>query len=142
MAEAPWIEVSLRPPSVAFASRPSAPAAAAQGADLIRPSNRFLVWQRDRRWPRVLSAVLLVASVVFVALFLVGWPRLQCTSLYYDLVRLRTEVDELELRHRTLSLELESERSPSRLASQASALGLEPPPAPTAGDPNQAQVQQ
>ena len=28
------------------------------------PSNRFLVHQRDRRWPRVLSSVLLVAAVV------------------------------------------------------------------------------
>ena len=55
------------------------------------PSNRFLTPQRDRRWPHVLSALLLVAAVVVVALGVVGWPRLRSTSIPYELIRLRAK---------------------------------------------------
>jgi len=95
------------------------------------PTNRFLILQRDRRWPRVLSAVLLVSGAVLVVLFLVGWPRLRCTSIHYELIHLRAEVVDLERRHHALSVELESERSPRRLALQAAGLGLVPATAPT-----------
>jgi hypothetical protein len=91
------------------------------------PSNRFLTPQRDRRWPHVLSAVLVVSAVVLIVLFLVGWPRLQSTSIHYELTRLRAEVQELERTQRRLRLELEQVRSPSRLGEQAMALGLHPP---------------
>ena len=91
------------------------------------PSNRFLTPQRDRRWPYVLSALLLVALVVVVALGLVGWPRLKSTSIHYELIRLRAEVAQLEQRERSLRLELERERSPESLAERARDLGLVPP---------------
>jgi hypothetical protein len=97
---------------------------------ITSPTNRFLIPQRDRRWLRVLGLVLVVSSVVLVALFLVGWPRLTSTSVHYDLMRLRAEVAELERRERALRIELESERNPATLAERASALGLGPP-APT-----------
>ena len=73
------------------------------------PSNRFLTPQRDRRWPHVLSVVLLVSGIVLTALILVGWPRLRSTSIYYELNRLRTEVDELQRRQHELLVELERE---------------------------------
>jgi hypothetical protein len=100
----------------------------------IGPTNRFLVAQRDSRWPRVLTTVLLVASVVVVVLMLVGWPRLESTSVHYDVLRLRAAVEALEERERTLSLELESQRAPRELAGRARELGLSPPspPAPPA----------
>ena len=91
------------------------------------PSNRFLVPQRDRRWPHVLSIVLGMSAVVLLALFLVGWPRLQSTSIYYDLILIRAEVRELERRERELRLELEMERNPSRLTDRAFEAGLVPP---------------
>ena len=94
------------------------------------PSNRFLTPQKDRRWPHVLSALLVVAAVVVVALGLVGWPRLKSTAIHYELITLRGEVARLEQRQRSLQLELERERSPERLAGHARALGLVPP-APT-----------
>ena len=47
---------------------------------VIGPSNRFLIPQRDRRWPQVLSALIGVSAMVMVALALVGWPRLRSTS--------------------------------------------------------------
>jgi len=101
------------------------------------PSNRFLVPQRDRRWPHVLSIVLLMSAVVLVALFLVGWPRLQSTSIRYELIRLRAEVRELERRERELSLELELERNPGSLAERAIEAGLVPPtPETMAADGN------
>jgi hypothetical protein len=90
------------------------------------PSNRFLVPQRDRRWPHVLSVVLFMSAVVLVTLFLVGWPRLENTSIHYDLIQLRDEVTELERRHRELSLELEVVRNPSALAEHAQSIGLAP----------------
>jgi hypothetical protein len=101
---------------------------------IAAPTNRFLTPQRDRRWPHVLSFVLMVSAVVLLALFLVGWPRLKSTSLHYDLTRLRAEVEELERRQRALRLELESERNPAELARQARALGLQPP-TPSALEP-------
>ena len=91
------------------------------------PSNRFLTPQRDRRWPHVLSALLLVAAVVVAALGLVGWPRLRSTSIHYELIRLRAEVSQLEQRERSLRLELERQRSPERLADRARDLGMVPP---------------
>jgi hypothetical protein len=83
--------------------------------------------QRDRRWPHVLSALLVVSVVVVLALGLVGWPRLKSTSIHYELIRLRAEVAEFEQLERSLRLELERERSPERLALRAERLGLVPP---------------
>lgn len=94
------------------------------------PTNRYLVHQRDRRWPRVLSSVLLLAAVVLGILLLVGWPRLRSTSLHYDLIVLRAEVLELEQRQRNLALLVECERSPLTLTERARELGLVPPPPP------------
>jgi hypothetical protein len=102
---------------------------------VIDPSNRFLIPQRDRYWPQVLSALIGVSTVVVMALALVGWPRLKSTSIHYELIRLRAQVEALEQRQRNLRLELEYERSPERLAKRARALGLVPP-APT-GQPAQ-----
>ena len=93
---------------------------------VVGPSNRFLVPQRDRRWPHVLSTFLLLAVLVVGSLGLVGWPRLKITSIHYDLIRLRAEVDELESRERALRLDLEYRRSPRVLAAQAAELGLVP----------------
>jgi hypothetical protein len=75
----------------------------------------------------VLSVVLFMSAVVLVALFLVGWPRLENTSIHYDLIQLRADVEELERRERTLRLELELFRSPTELAAEARAAGLVPP---------------
>jgi hypothetical protein len=91
------------------------------------PSNRFLTPQRDRRWLHVLSAVLLVSVVVLSLLFLVGWPRLRSTSIHYQLIRLRAEVEDLERHRHRLQVELERQRSPVRLGQRASDLGLRPP---------------
>jgi hypothetical protein len=93
---------------------------------VIGPSNRFLIPQRDRRWPQVLSTLIGVSAMVMVALALVGWPRLRSTSIHYELIRLRAEVAELEQRERALRLELERERSPERLAARARELGMVP----------------
>lgn len=95
-----------------------------------RPTNRFLVRQRDRRWLHVLTSVLGLAGLLVAVLFLVGWPRLQSTSLHYDLIRLRAEVRELERQERSLALELEEVRSPLLLAEKARELGLQPAPPP------------
>ena len=94
---------------------------------VVGPSNRFLVPQRDRRWPHVLSTFLLLAVLVVGVLGLVGWPRLKITSIHYDLIRLRAEVEQLQSRQRALSLELEYQRSPRILAARAGELGLVPP---------------
>jgi hypothetical protein len=93
---------------------------------IVGPSNRFLVPQRDRRWPHVLSTFLLLATMVVGVLGLVGWPRLGITSVHYDLIRLRAEVGQLQARERALRLELEHWRSPPVLAVRALGLGLEP----------------
>ena len=90
------------------------------------PSNRFLLPQRDRRWPHVLGALLVVAAVMVLALGLVGWPRLKSTAIHYELIRLRAEVSELDQHERGLRLELERERSPERLAVRARELGMVP----------------
>jgi hypothetical protein len=90
------------------------------------PSNRFLIPQRDRRWLHVLSLLLMVSALVVLALGLVGWPRLKSTSIHYELIRLRSQVAELEQRQRSLMLELELERSPEHLAALALALGMVP----------------
>jgi len=92
----------------------------------LSSSNRFFIPQRDHRWPHVLTALLAVSVLVVVALGLVGWPRLKSTSIHYELIRLRAQVRELEQRERDLTLELESERSPQRLAERAGRLGLVP----------------
>jgi hypothetical protein len=94
---------------------------------VIGPTNRFLVPQRDRRWPHVLSTFLCLAVLVLGVLGLVGWPRLKITTIHYDLISLRAEVAQLELRERALRLELEYQRSPQVLAERATALGLVPP---------------
>jgi len=93
---------------------------------VVGPSNRFLVPQRDRRWPHVLSSFLFLAVLVVGTLGLVGWPRLKSTSIHYELIGLRAQVRELEQRERQLMLELEGERNPQRLAQRAHALGLVP----------------
>ena len=103
--------------------------------DGIGPSNRFLIPQRDRRWPHVLSLLLMVSALVVLALGLVGWPRLRSTSIHYELIGLRAQVAELEQRQRSLMLELEHERSPENLAARARALGMVP--AAPAGFPAQ-----
>jgi hypothetical protein len=90
------------------------------------PSNRFLIPQRDRRWPHVLTALLLVSTMVVLALALVGWPRLKSTTIHYELIQLRAQVAELEERERVLRLELERERSPDHLARRAAELGMVP----------------
>ena len=82
------------------------------------PSNRYLVPERDRRWPRVLTTVLLAATTLFVALLLVGWPRLRSTSVHYEVTRLRAELHELEQHEQMLALELERSRNPAWLAEQ------------------------
>jgi hypothetical protein len=93
---------------------------------VVGPSNRFLVAQRDHRWPHVLSTFLLLAVLMVGVLGLVGWPRLRITSIHYDLIRLRAEVGELTLRERALRLDLELRRSPVELAARAAELGLVP----------------
>lgn len=95
---------------------------------VIGPTNRFLIAQRDRRWPRALTAALLTAGVVALVLLTVGWPRLESTSVHYDLLALRAEVRQLEARERQLRLELEQVRAPARLGRRAAGLGLAPPP--------------
>ncbi len=90
------------------------------------PSNRFLTPQRDRRWPHVLSGVLLVSGVVLTALFLVGWPRLRSTTIHYELIRLRSEVEMLQRREHSLRVELEQERNPVRVGERAERLGMRP----------------
>ncbi len=94
---------------------------------VLGPSNRFLTPQRDRRWPHVLSGVLLVSGIVLTALFLVGWPRLRSTTIHYDLIRLRSEVEMLQRREHSLRVELEQERNPVRVGERAKRLGLRPP---------------
>ena len=93
---------------------------------VIGPTNRFLIPQRDRHWPQVLSALIGVAMMVVLALALLGWPRLRSTSIHYELIRLRAQVAELEQQERNLRLELEHERSPERLAARARELGMVP----------------
>jgi hypothetical protein len=101
---------------------------------ISRPSNRYLVRQRDRRWLHVLGGTLLLAGALVAVLFAVGWPRLKATSIHYNLIRLRTEVEHLQRVERGLELEVERERDPALLAQRARAIGLVPP------SPGEAQV--
>lgn len=96
---------------------------------VLRPSNRFVVADRDRRWAQALGTLLVLAAAVAGLLFLAGWPRLQATAIHYQLLGLRSQVAELERREHTLSLELERRRSPAELAERARRLGLAPPSA-------------
>lgn len=99
------------------------------------PSNRFLLPERDRRWPYALAVLLLVGVMVLVVLFLIGWPRLKSTSIHYELIGLRAQVQELERRERALRVELERERSPVRLREEGRRMGLGPPPADAVATP-------
>jgi hypothetical protein len=63
--------------------------------------------------------------------FSVGWPRLKATTVHYDLVQMRKEVESLRQLQRRLAIEVERERGPARLAERARELGLQPPPPPT-----------
>jgi hypothetical protein len=92
----------------------------------LTSSNRYFIPERDREWPHVVTALLVLSVLVVAALALVGWPRLKSTSIHYELIGLRAQVQELEQRERELVLELEQERSPQRLAERARALGLVP----------------
>lgn len=94
---------------------------------VLAPSNRYLVPQRDRRWPHALTALLGVAALLLSTLIAVGWPRLRSTSIHYQLLELREEVRELERERHRLALELERLRAPEVLAERARELGLEAP---------------
>lgn len=96
---------------------------------VARPSNLWVRRERDRRWLRALAAMLITAAIVGAILFLIGWPRLQTTSINYNLIKLRAQVDELARRERALEVEVQTQMSPERLAARARALGLQPPPA-------------
>lgn len=98
---------------------------------VLAPTNRYLVAQRDRRWPHALTMLLAVAGLVLATLIVIGWPRLRSTSIHYQLIGLRAEVRDLEREQRRLRLELEQRRTPAVLAAEARALGLAPP-APSA----------
>jgi hypothetical protein len=103
-------------------SRPL-PTALPQG----RPTNRFLVRLPDRRMPRALMTALVMGAAMVLVLSLIGWPRLKSTSIHYDLIRLRDEVDALATQEHALGIELELERAPTRLEQRAAQLGLVPP---------------
>ncbi len=90
------------------------------------PTNRHITAKRDRRWPLAFSLLGLLSLALALTLALVGWPRLHGISLNYDLVRLRAEVEGLQLRTLDLETRLECLRSPGALAERASDLGLEP----------------
>ena len=102
---------------------------------IVGPSNRFLTPQRDRRWLGVLAVLLAVATVVILVLFLIGWPRLKSTSIHYELIGLRAQVQDLERRERALRLELEQQRSPMRLRQEGHRMGLAPPSADSVATP-------
>lgn len=88
------------------------------------PTNRYLVREPDRRIPRVLISVLLIAMLMLGVLSIIGWPRLRSTSIHYQLIKLRAEVQDLQRRQHQLEVELEHERAPARLAIRAAALGM------------------
>ncbi len=92
-----------------------------------RPTNRFLVRQRDRRWAQALVSVLLIAVCLLLALTLIGWPRLRRISLHYDLIKFQSDVHRLEQREKELILQLQKWQDPATLALRASGLGLEQP---------------
>lgn len=80
--------------------------------------------QRDRKWPLAFSLLGLLSLALGLTLGLIGWPRLQSVSLHYDLVRLRTEVESLQIQARDLEAQMEQLRAPQTLGRQATALGL------------------
>lgn len=94
---------------------------------ILRPSNRFVVADRDHRWAQALVTLLVIAGAVAGLLFLAGWPRLQTTAVHYELLNLRSQVSALERREQSLSLGLEARRSPTELAQHATQMGLAPP---------------
>ena len=94
---------------------------------VARPSNLWVRRERDRRWLRALAAMLMTALIAGTILFLIGWPRLRTTSINYNLIHLRAQVNELTRRERALEVEVQSQMSPARLAARARALGLQPP---------------
>ncbi len=98
-----------------------------------RPTNRFLVRQRDRRWAQALVSILLIAVGLLLALTLIGWPRLRRISVHYDLIQLQAEVHHLEHRERELILHLQEWQDPTALSLRATALGLEQPHPARAG---------
>ena len=65
-----------------------------------------------------------MSGIVLTALFLVGWPRLRSTTIHYELIRLRSEVEMLQRREHALRVELEQERNPVTLGKRAEHLGL------------------
>ncbi len=88
------------------------------------PTNRHITAQRDRKWPLAFSLLGLLSLALGLTLGLIGWPRLQSVSLHYDLVRLRTEVESLQIQARDLEAQMERLRAPQTLGRQATALGL------------------
>jgi len=96
---------------------------------VLLPRNDHVVVAPDRRWPRVLLALLLLAGLLLGVLLLVGWPRLEALETRYRVLELERRVEALERRRRALELELERRRDPARLAERARRLGLEPPAA-------------
>ena len=101
---------------------------------LRMPTNKFLVREPDRRIPRVLGSVLVLAMALLLMLSIIGWPRLRSTSIHYRLNRLRAEVHELRDQEHHLAVALEQERAPRRLAERATALGLQPATVRASGD--------
>lgn len=91
------------------------------------PTNRHITAQRDRKWPVAFALLALLSMVLVLTLGLIGWPRLQSVSLHYDLVRLRTEVENLQYQAQDLEANMERLRSPETLSQQAVVLGLTQP---------------
>ncbi len=93
---------------------------------VARPANVWIRRERDRRWLRALAAMLITAALVGVMLFLIGWPRLQTTSINYHVIQLRSEVEALTRRERALEIAVQEQTRPAHLAEQARSLGLQP----------------
>lgn len=91
------------------------------------PTNRHITAQRDRKWPLAFALLALLSMVLVLTLGLIGWPRLQSVSLHYDLVRLRTEVENLQYQAQDLEADMERLRAPETLSRKAVALGLTQP---------------
>ena len=94
---------------------------------VVGPSNRFLVPQRDRRWPHVLSTFLLLAVLVVGAL---GLGRLAAAQDHLDPLRSHPPPGRGGSARvqgtGACRLELEYQRSPRVLALRAAELGLMP----------------
>ena len=91
------------------------------------PSNRFLVRRRDRSWYYAFTGALVISTAVVIVLFLVGWPRLKTTAIYYELTEIRENLDRLREQETALRIQLERQRAPTTLAARATELGLIPP---------------